>query len=135
MAAIRHIEFHYHLQNNARTQSATPNSHKEDEFKKSPVWHFVDLPKKAVRPTIDIVLTSEGPAKVSDSSHHTLLMLCGLMHHLMANHFERVVVKLQGGTFGNHAERSILRRAFESNLGAATMLDGREGCVMEFDPG
>ena len=39
-----------------------------------------------------------------------------------------------GGPFGDGAARRVLREAFESEMGKAAVLDGREGRRMRFDP-
>ena len=86
-------------------------------------------------PTLDIVLTHDGRGKLSgDENNDTLLDLFELMHNVAAGYCERVVVELRGGTLGDPAEREFLMGVFENCLGPATVLDGREGRRLEFEP-
>lgn len=136
IAQIRHVEFHLHLQKDTRQGTVTGKHPAKTEFEACPIWNFLrDSPNGDPHPTVDIILTSDGAGKIPRDYSATFEPLLDLMQQFQSYSFEQVLVKLEGGgSFGDSAARRVLREAFESEMGKATVLDGREGRRMRFDP-
>ncbi len=116
MAAVRRIEFGFHMTENdgSRWEST--------DFTKGPLGHWMDRPRGGPDPPLKIILTCIGKFKEPMDYRGKLCTLNDLARVIGDYWSETVMVSLQHGAFGSRDERGALLLIFESHLGPATML-------------
>ena len=126
MAAVRRIEYHFHMTKNPDDRPSVVF------FREGPLRHWIDQPQGVPVPPLTLGVSST--EEFSLEYREAIDSLFCLIEVLGESWPGTVVVKLSTTSFRNVIWRDTLRRCFEEYLGPGFVFPLLEGQTVKYDP-